>query len=79
LGKSFSLIDTLFRGALPLVVTSPGPDVQRAVLQSYVDTYLKEEILQEQIVRNVVPFRKFLSIASQLSGTILNYNRIAED
>jgi predicted AAA+ superfamily ATPase len=30
-------------------------------------------------VRNLIPFRKFLPIAAQSSGTIINYNSIARD
>ena len=48
-------------------------------MSSYTHTYLKEEILGEQLVREVVPFRKFLGVAAQSSGTVLNYNRIAKD
>src|SRR5690606_10177246 len=52
---------------------------RRLFLESYTNTYLKEEIVQEQLVRNIIPFRKFLPIAAQCSGTIVNYNKIAQD
>lgn len=39
-------------------------------------TYLKEEILQEQIVRKLDPFQKFLEVASQSNGKIINYTKI---
>lgn len=79
IGNDFNLIEALSWGTLPFVVNTDESEVKKAFLQSYVETYLKEEILQEQIIRNIVPFRKFLSIASQLSGTMLNYNSIAND
>lgn len=79
LGSEFRFLDALSWGTLPFVINNTEDAARRAYLQSYVDTYLKEEILQEQIIRNVVPFRKFLSIASQLSGSMLNYNSIAAD
>lgn len=41
--------------------------------------YLKEEIVSEQIVRRLDPFRRFLEIAAQGNGEILNYTNIAKD
>jgi predicted AAA+ superfamily ATPase len=83
IANDFDLIPALSWGTLPFVTNltadRTGDEVRKAFLQSYVETYLKEEILQEQIIRNIVPFRKFLSIASQLSGTMLNYSSIASD
>jgi len=79
LGDRFRLDDALAWGTLPFVVNHPSRVERKAFLQAYVDTYLKEEILQEQVLRNVVPFRKFLAIASQLNGTLLNYSAIAAD
>lgn len=79
LGKDFNLINALSWGTLPFVVNATSDEMRKAYLQSYVDTYLKEEILQEQIIRKVIPFRKFLLIAAQLNGTMLNYNSIAKD
>ena len=79
IGERFNLLDALSWGTLPAVVNYSEEAQRHAFLNSYVNTYLKEEIVQEQLVRHVVPFRKFLPIASQLSGTILNYNSIAND
>jgi len=79
MGDDFKLIDALAWGSLPFVVNSSEELEKKSFLTTYVTTYLKEEIIQEQLIRNVVPFRKFLPIASQVSGTILNYNSIASD
>ena len=79
LGSDFDLVKALAWGTLPFVVNVTGDEERKKFLESYTTTYLKEEIVQEQLIRNVVPFRKFLPIAAQCSGTILNYNRIAED
>ena len=46
---------------------------------SYAHTYLKEEIIVEQLVRNLQPFRKFLEVAAQSNGQIINYANIARD
>jgi uncharacterized protein len=79
LGDDFDLISALAWGTLPFVVNATSAEEKRAFLRSYTTTYLKEEIIGEQLIRNVVPFRKFLPIAAQCSGTILNYNNIARD
>jgi predicted AAA+ superfamily ATPase len=79
LNQDFDLINSLAWGTLPFVVNASDDQEKRAFLESYTTSYLKEEILHEQLIRNVVPFRKFLPIAAQSSGTILNYNSIAKD
>ncbi|MBI2606729.1 MAG: DUF4143 domain-containing protein [Deltaproteobacteria bacterium] len=48
-------------------------------LSAYANTYLKEEIREEQIVRNLEPFIRFLEVAAQCNGTILNQSKIARD
>jgi uncharacterized protein len=79
LGSDFNLIDILHWGSLPEIFSLNSELEKSEYLKSYVDTYLKEEILQEQLVRSVVPFRKFLPIAAQMNGNIINYNKIAKD
>lgn len=75
----FSLNDTLIWGTLPKVL-SLSTDLERELfLESYVQTYLAEEILEEQLVRKVAPFKKFLRIAGQCSGAIINFAKIAND
>lgn len=78
LGRSFDLNSCLNFGSLPLI-QSLSPQEKQLVLKTYTSTYLKEEILIEQLVRNVDPFRKFLAIAAQSDGKILNYNKMATD
>jgi predicted AAA+ superfamily ATPase len=48
-------------------------------LYSYVNTYLKEEIAAEQLVRNLDPFRRFLVAAAQSNGKIINHSAIEVD
>lgn len=48
-------------------------------LYAYVSTYLKEEIAAEQIVRNLDPFRRFLSVAAQSNSQIINFSKIERD
>src|SRR4051794_23306177 len=54
LGKDFALQRFLELGGLPLVVRDPKS--ARATLAAYVHTYLREEILAEQLVRKAEPF-----------------------
>ena len=40
---------------------------------------MEKEIQQEQWVRKLQPFRKFLSVAAQMNGKIINKSKIARD
>ncbi|MBC7458294.1 MAG: ATP-binding protein [Bdellovibrionaceae bacterium] len=48
-------------------------------LYSYVQTYLKEEVAAEQLVRDLNPFRRFLVSAAQSNTQIINYAKIEKD
>ena len=47
-------------------------------MESYVDTYLGEEIQAEGLVRKFEPFYHFLEIAADTSGKIVNFSRLAK-
>lgn len=49
------------------------------LLSAYIDVYLKEEIKQEALVRNLGAFHRFLEIAALTNGEIINNNNIAQD
>lgn len=79
LEKQFDLDFVLSWGSLPLILQL-NDDVERArFLRSYTQTYLKEEIQVEQVVRKLEPFRHFLEVAAQQNSEILNYSNIARD
>ena len=79
LGEQFNLNAALTWGTLPKV-TMIGDFAERSVyLETYAHTFLKEEILAEQLVRSITPFRKFLELAGQTSGQIVNYRKIASE
>ncbi len=59
------------------MILEPDPEIQNDILRSYVDTYLKEEIQEEAVVRNIGTFLRFLSQAGFESGNILNYSNVA--
>lgn len=79
LGSKFSLEEALEWGGLP-ALTSLTKNIERQeFLQAYTHTYLKEEIAEEQAVRRLEAFRKFLSVAAQSNTKIINYKKIADD
>jgi len=49
------------------------------ILNAYVNTYVKEEIKEEGIVRSLPPFLRFLSIAGQINGQLLNRHNISRE
>jgi len=79
LDKQFNLEDALHWGTLPKIFSLGEDSEKEAFLRSYADTYLKEEIWSEQIVRKLPPFRRFLEVAAQCNGKIINYANIARD
>jgi predicted AAA+ superfamily ATPase len=79
LGDGFDLSEALAWGTLPGVLKYSSPEDKLRFLQAYAFTYLKEEIVAEQIVRKLDPFRRFLEIAAQSNGRIINFSKIAED
>lgn len=48
-------------------------------IAGYIDVYLKEEIKEESLVRSLNAFHRFLEVAAQTDGEIVNYNNIAQD
>jgi len=79
LGTDFNLDEVLEFGALPGIFEFIGSLDKKRFLLSYIQTYIKEEILVEQLVRNIDPFRSFLEVAAQSNTEIINYTNIARD
>ncbi|MBC7421638.1 MAG: ATP-binding protein [Bdellovibrio sp.] len=78
LGSNFDLMSALQWGTLPKNLNL-ADDEKTKYLRSYANTYLKEEIVAEQLVRNLQPFTNFLEVAAQTNGKIINYSKIAKD
>jgi predicted AAA+ superfamily ATPase len=76
LGRDFDLNHSLSYGQLPCVYTEENP---KAYLESYVKTYLEEEIRQEGFTRNLGAFSRFLEAASFSQGSVLNISSVARD
>lgn len=64
-------------GTLPLVVSDPAH--RAATLGTYVETYLKEEIAAEALVRRLDPFVRVLQVAGLYNGQILNLENLARE
>lgn len=79
LKDQFDLEKALHWGTLPRIFNLDEATEKNEFLRSYADTYLKEEIWNEQIVRKLQPFRRFLEVAAQCNGKIINYANIARD
>lgn len=79
LGDHFSLQSALEWGTLPRIFQLESDDDKASFLRSYAYTYLKEEIVAEQVIRKLDPFRHFLEIAAQSNGKIVNFSKIADD
>lgn len=76
LGKDFNLEHSLKYGQLPCVYKEYDP---KKYLESYVKTYLEEEIQQEGLTRNLSGFARFLETASFSQGSVLNISSVARE
>lgn len=72
----FSLQRYLQFGGIPSVYLSPEPKEE---LIAYVNTYLKEEIQAEAVIRKIQSFSRFLQVSALTSGKMLNYSSLASD
>ena len=76
IGSSFNLNHSLQFGMLPAVVNHEDP---QKYLESYVKTYIREEVLQEGLTRNIGAFTQFLEAASFSQGQVINCSEIARE
>lgn len=72
----FDLKKYLTWGGLPRVYLSDEPELE---LDSYIKTYLDEEIRLEANIRNLPPFHRFLKTAALCNGQLINYAALASD
>lgn len=72
----FDLDQAINYGMLPPHYLAKNP--QRR-LAAYIDVYLKEEIKEEALVRNLSAFQRFLEIAALTDGEMINSKNIAQD
>lgn len=65
-------------GTLPGIYTLDSKTEQKRLLQSYTNTYLKEEIMSEALVRHVDGFFRFIQTAAFASGIFVDYTKLAK-
>lgn len=76
-GTNYDLDYVIQWGLLPVVWAHPGHAAD--ILAAYLDTYLREEIREEGAVRKYPPFIRFLAVAGQMNGQVLNAQNIARE
>lgn len=79
LESSFDMTSFLAWGGLPALWNTSDLEERKDILVAYSQVYLKEEIWNEQIVRQLDPFRRFAEVAAVQSGKVLNFTKIARD
>ena len=75
-GDAFNLRDSLQSGHLPARFSESDPG---KYLEDYVQTYLREEVMQEGLTRNIGHFSRFLEVASFSQGTTVNISAVARE
>ena len=68
--------DILKVGLLPIVYSSTTP---KETLEAYVSLYIKEEVQQESLVRNIGNFTRFLEAISFSHGSLLTISNVARE
>ncbi len=72
-----SLLDAIDWGTLPAVVMDKENRLE--TLSTYVETYLKQELIEEGLIRKLEPFIRFLKISGVYNAQILNVENIARE
>ena len=72
----FDLSRYLRYGGMPAVYLSAYPEEE---LDAYVNTYLKEEILAEGLIRRLPPFSRFLKTIALANSEMINFTKLAND
>ncbi len=74
--KDFKLLQVLNRGMIPAHYLQAG---FRKSLRAYVQDYLKEEVFDEGLMRNIPAFSRFFDAMGYSHGELTNYSNIARD
>ena len=82
LGRDFDIYTVLRFGSLPLVSSLLAKGHRKTALQhlkSYITTYIKEEIQAEALVRKLDSFQRFLNVATQCNGQMIEFANISRE
>jgi predicted AAA+ superfamily ATPase len=72
-----SIEEAIEWGTLPLVVTDSKN--RKETLSAYVETYLKQELIEEGLIRKLDPFVRFLEAAGIYNAQVLNIENVARE
>jgi uncharacterized protein len=73
------LHERLLYGSLPGIIAVSATQDKETDLESYVTTYLEEEIRSEAVVRNLGDFARFLELSASESGGIINLRKLSQE
>lgn len=76
--RPYTLMDGLLYGSLPEIVLTHKNNEREELLNTYISTYLEEEIRAEAAVRNVGGFARFLELAAAESGNPINISNLSK-
>ncbi|MBI3251901.1 MAG: ATP-binding protein [Candidatus Omnitrophica bacterium] len=76
---SKNLSERLLYGSLPGILSVSGAEDRETDLESYVTTYLEEEVRAEAVVRNLGDFARFLELSASESGNIVNLRKLSQE
>ncbi len=79
LGAAFRLDRVLAHGSLPGIYQEADKTERSAVLRSYVDAYLREEVQAEALVRDIGSYARLLDLVAASSGRVINLNAMCRD
>lgn len=72
----WNLEKALTTGTLPEIYLQ---DYGADLLGDYINTYLREEVQTEALTRKLESYARFLDIAAETSGKIINYTQVSSD
>lgn len=82
LGQRFDIGQACHYGTLPKTVQyllEGDLEEARSLLRSYVTTYIKEEIQAEALTRHVGAFHRFLNVAAQTNGQVMEFASVSRE
>ncbi len=79
MGEAFDMNRVLAQGSLPGIYSEADAAVREQLLRSYVDTYLREEVQAEALVRDIGAYARLLDLVAARSGNVINLHRLSRD
>jgi predicted AAA+ superfamily ATPase len=76
--KEMNLLRALNHGLIPVHYLQSDPDCAKS-LKAYVRDYLKEEVFDEGLTRNLPAFSRFFDAAAYSHGELVNFTNVARD